>query len=117
MFTNTAQVIHASALTEADLDLDDLDPTKIVSGAPKIRSLSLHDSADLAVGVWQHSAGVSRDIEADEIFVVLSGRATIEITDGPTLEVGPGDVGLLPAGAQTVWTIHESLRKIYVVRP
>ena len=59
----------------------------------------------------------STDVEADEVFVVLSGRATVEVVDGPTLEIGPGDVGLLPAGARTTWTVHETLRKVYVVRP
>ena len=35
--------------------------------------------------------------------------------DGPTLEVGPGDLGVLAAGAETVWTVHETLRKVYFV--
>ena len=117
MFTSTAQVIHAAALSDSDLDVDDLDPAKVVSGAPELRSLALHDSDELAVGIWQHSVGVSRDVEADEIFVVISGSATVEVADGPTLEIGPGDVGLLPAGAETVWTIHETLRKVYIIRP
>ena len=51
------------------------------------------------------------------MFLVLSGRATIEVDGGPVLEVGPGDIGLLPAGASTRWTIHEDLRKVYIVRP
>jgi uncharacterized cupin superfamily protein len=32
------------------------------------------------------------------------------------LDVGPGDIGVLPRGAQTTWTIHEELRKVYVIR-
>ena len=60
---------------------------------------------------------MSTDLELDEVFVVLAGRATIEVEDGPTLEVGPGDVGLYPAGTRTRWTVHETLRKVYVVRP
>jgi hypothetical protein len=117
VFTDVARVVRASALADSELEVDDLDPAKVVSGDPEVRVLPLHDSDDLAVGVWQHSTGVSTDVEADEIFVVLSGRATIEVADGPTLEIGPGDVGLLPAGARTTWTVHETLRKIYVVRP
>ena len=70
----------------------------------------------LAVGIWQHTAGVSTDVEVDEVFVVLAGRATIEVAGGPTLEVGPGDVGVLEAGAETTWTVHEDLRKIYIIR-
>jgi uncharacterized cupin superfamily protein len=52
-------------------------------------------------------------MERDEIFVVLSGRATIETDDGQRVEVGPGDVCLLPEGAKTTWTVHETLRKVY----
>jgi len=117
VFTDVARVVRASALPDSELDLDALDPAQVVDGAPEVRSLSLHEGDGLAVGIWQHSAGVSTDVEADEVFVVLRGRATVEVDGGPTLEVGPGDVGLLPAGARTTWTVHETLRKIYVVRP
>jgi uncharacterized protein len=117
VFTDVARVVRASALVDSELEADPLDPAQVVSGAPEVRVLALHDDDALAVGVWQHSTGVSTDVEADEVFVVLSGRATVEVADGPTLEVGPGDVGLLPAGARTTWTVHETLRKIYVVRP
>jgi uncharacterized cupin superfamily protein len=117
VFTDVARVVRASALADSDLQADALDPAQVVSGDPQVRVLPLHDSDDLAIGVWQHSTGVSTDVEADEVFVVLSGSATVEVADGPILELGPGDVGLLPAGARTTWTIHETLRKIYVVRP
>jgi hypothetical protein len=72
-----------------------------------------HDSV-MEVGVWEHTPGRTTDIEADEVFVVLAGRATIEVSGGPTLELGPGDIGFLASGASTVWTIHETFRKFYV---
>ncbi len=106
-------VVNATAAT---LDLDPLDPTQIVSGGCEVSTLPILDTEQLAVGVWQHTTGVSTDVEVDEIFVVLSGRATIAVKDGPTLEVGPGDVGVLEAGAETTWTVREDLRKIYVIR-
>ena len=117
MFTDVARVVRAAALLDSELYSDDLDPAQVVAGDPEVRSLELHDSDTLAIGVWQHSSGVSTDVEADEIFVVLQGSATIEVVDGPALEVGPGDVGFLPAGARTTWTVHDTLRKIYIVRP
>ena len=117
MFTDVARVVRASQLADSELDDAPLDPAQVVDGAPEVRVLELHDSDDLGIGVWQHGAGASTDVEADEVFVVLSGRATVEVDGGPTLELGPGDVGLLPAGARTTWTVHETLRKIYVVRP
>ena len=116
MFTDQARVVGAAALDDSALELDPLDPAQVVSGDPQVRVLSLHDADDLAIGVWQHGVGVSTDVEADEVFVVLAGSATIEVDDGPVLQVGPGDVGLLPAGARTTWTVHETLRKVYVVR-
>ncbi len=116
-FTSTARVVRAVALADSELEESPLDPSQVVAGEPVVRSLALHDADDLAIGLWQHSVGVSTDVEADEIFVVLAGRATVEVEGGPVLEVGPGDVGLLPAGAVTRWTVHETLRKVYVVRP
>ena len=99
------------------LELEDwpLEPDQIVDGDPQVSGRVLDTSADGKVerGIWQHTAGVSRDTESDELFVVLTGRATIEVEDGPTLEVGPGDVGLLHAGDRTTWTVHEDLRKIF----
>jgi uncharacterized cupin superfamily protein len=117
VFSDVPRVIRAAALPDADLPVAPLDPDQVVSGEPEVRLLEIHDGDDLGIGVWQHGVGVSTDTEVDEVFVVLAGRATIEVEGGPTLEVGPGDVGLYPAGTRTTWTVHEPLRKIYVVRP
>jgi hypothetical protein len=94
-----------------------LEAEQIVAGDPRVSGYVLDTSADGQVerGVWQHTAGVSRDTESDELFVVLTGRATIEVEDGPILEVGPGSVGLLHAGDRTTWRVHETLRKVFQV--
>lgn len=68
----------------------------------------------LACGLWEHSAGVSTDTEVHEVFVVLSGRARIEIDGQEPLHIGPGDVVELAAGARTVWHVDETLRKFWV---
>jgi uncharacterized cupin superfamily protein len=116
-FSDIPRVIHAAALPDTELPESPLDPVKVVSGEPVVRLAEIHDADDLGIGIWQHGVGVSTDVEVDEVFVVLSGRATIEVDGGPTLEVGPGDVGHYPAGTRTTWTVHETLRKVYVVRP
>ena len=94
-----------------------LDPSQTVEGRPEVSERVMWSSADGRChrGVWQHTPGVSTDVEVDEMFVVVSGRATIEVEGGPTLEVGPGDVGILEAGARTRWTVHETLRKVFHV--
>lgn len=92
-----------------------LDPSQVVAGTPTVSELVLSESADGRVvrGIWEMTPGVVTDTEADEVFVVLSGRATIEFSDGTALEVGAGDVAVLAEGAQTRWTVHETLRKVY----
>ncbi|MBM9617216.1 cupin domain-containing protein [Streptomyces zhihengii] len=66
-------------------------------------------------GVWQITPGVVTDTEADELFVVLSGSATIEVEGGTAFTVGPGDMAVLRAGDRTTWTVHETLRKVYAI--
>jgi uncharacterized cupin superfamily protein len=104
--------VHAA---DAELEPSELDPSQIVSGDPRVSELVLSESEDGRVvrGIWQMTPGVVTDTEADEVFVVLSGRATIEFSDGTSLSVGPGDVAVLAEGAQTRWTVHETLRKVY----
>lgn len=69
----------------------------------------------LEVGVWEHSPGRSTDTEADEVFIVLSGRGTVTCDSGGRIDLAPGVVGLLPAGARTVWEVTEPLRKVWIV--
>lgn len=66
------------------------------------------------IGVWEMSVGTARDVEVDEVFVVISGRATVEVLDGPTYDIEAGDVVRLDAGDKTTWVVHETLRKVYV---
>jgi uncharacterized cupin superfamily protein len=105
----------ALSVADAELEPGELDPARIVSGDPRVTELVLAESADGRVlrGIWQMTPGVVTDTEADEMFVVLSGRATVEFSDGTVLAVGPGDVAVLTAGAETTWTVHETLRKVY----
>lgn len=106
---------HSLDPLAAQLEEWPLDPEQVVSGDPRVSGLVLDDRGGVQRGLWQHTPGVSRDVEADELFVVLAGRATIEVAGGPTLDVGPGDVGILRAGDRTLWTVHETLRKVFQV--
>ena len=57
-----------------------------------------------------------RDVEADEVFVVLAGDATVEFEDPalPPIELRPGSIVRLDEGMRTVWTVRETLRKVYI---
>jgi uncharacterized protein len=102
-------------VADLELDVDPLDPEQIVAGTPEVRSRVLHVDDQVERGVWEITPGVVTDEEADELFVVVSGRATVDVEDGPTLEVGAGDAVVLQAGWRTTWTVHETLRKVYQV--
>jgi uncharacterized cupin superfamily protein len=105
-------------LQPADLvvQTEHLPADQVVTGAPAAGAVALDvpELPQVEIGVWEHTAGGSTDVEADEVFVVLSGRATVEIEDGPTLELRPGSLGVLASGARTTWRVHETLRKVYV---
>lgn len=104
MRPNTA--VHA-----ADLNLT-LEPT---DGSARAGAHPLTEFGGLEIGVWEMTPGTMTDVEADEVFVVLSGAATVEFADGTApLALGSGDVVRLAAGAATVWTVTETLRKVYL---
>lgn len=86
-----------------------------IAGDPSTGAATLTEFGGLTVGVWEMSPGTMTDVEADEVFVVLSGAATVDFADGtPTLRLGPGDVVRLAAGARTTWTVTATLRKVYL---
>lgn len=104
-------VVQASRL---ELEYEPVATEQVVSGSPRVGTAVLHDFEGREIGVWEHTVGASTDVEADEVFVVLFGAATVEFNDGRVLTLGPGSVGRLEDGDQTVWTITETLRKVYV---
>ena len=105
-------VVHAAAI---DLDHEPVPADQSVRGEPTTAATAVDEFGGLEVGVWEMTPGVMTDVEADEVFVVISGSATVEFGDGSqTLHIGPGDVVRLAAGAETVWTVSETLRKVYL---
>lgn len=98
------------------LPYEPVEDEKVVSGTPFTRFLDLDESSGRTIGVWEHTPGTSRDVEADEVFVVLAGDARIEFDEPalPPIELRPGSIVRLEAGMRTVWTVRETLRKVYI---
>lgn len=90
-----------------------------LAGTPSTGWVDLARVGGAVVGVWEMTAGAMRDIEADEVFVVLSGRASVELVDDGaitrTIELVPGTLCRLAAGMHTRWHVTETLRKVYIV--
>lgn len=103
-----------NALTVA-LVHEPLPADQVVSGSPTAGSLVLGERDGREVGVWEMTPGVATDVEVDEVFVVLTGSATVEGVEDEPIELGPGSTVTLTAGMRTTWTVRETLRKIYVI--
>ena len=100
--------------TTARLDHEPLAPTTVVDGSPTTGTRALTTVAGAEVGVWEMTAGTATDVEVDEVFVVLSGSATVTVEGGTPLDLRPGVVVRLHAGDRTTWQVHETLRKVYL---
>ena len=105
-------VTDAAALA---IPLDPVPAAQLAEGSPAAGFVELGSIGDIEVGVWEHTPGVSIDVESDEVFVVLSGSATVEFDDPAlaAIELGAGSIVRLRAGMRTTWTVHETLRKVY----
>ncbi|GAB2830967.1 cupin domain-containing protein [Microbacterium insulae] len=89
---------------------------QVREGAPAAGAAELGTVGGVEIGVWEHTPGVSTDVEADEVFIVLAGVATVSFDDPdlPDLDLRPGVVARLSAGMRTTWTVRETLRKVYL---
>ncbi len=110
---------HSITIDVMGLELEPwpLEPEQVIAGSPEVSGRVLDTSTDGRVerGVWEHTPGVSRDTESDELFVVVAGRGTVSVEGGSVLALSPGMMGLLRAGDRTVWTVEETVRKVYQV--
>lgn len=115
----TTEITSGKIVAAATLPLthEPLDPSDVLSGEPTTGSAELGVFGETEVGVWEITPGVSTDVETDEVFIVLKGSATIAFAEGDLsdITVGPGDVVRLDTGMRTTWTVHETLRKIYLM--
>jgi uncharacterized cupin superfamily protein len=111
--------LPAGAVTDAaslEIPLAPVPTAQVVAGAPRTGYVELESADGTELGVWEMTAGAMRDVEADEVFVVLAGTATVEFDDPARepVDLRPGSVVRLAAGMRTVWTVHTPLRKLYL---
>jgi uncharacterized cupin superfamily protein len=106
-------VIHAA---DVSVEHAPVSPEKVVEGAPTVGEVTFGGVAGAEIGVWECTRGTATDIEVDEVSVVISGHARSDFISPalPSIEIGSGDVFRLAQGMKTVWTVTETLRKIYV---
>ncbi|WP_353827801.1 cupin domain-containing protein [Agromyces sp. SYSU T0242] len=116
--------LAAGAVTDAaslPLAHEPVPAEQVVAGSPATGYATLDEPADGGageLGVWEMTPGAMRDVEVDEVFLVISGAATVEFVDPalPAIELRPGSIVRLDAGMSTVWTVTETLRKLFISR-
>jgi uncharacterized cupin superfamily protein len=90
--------------------------TSVTPGQTEV-SLRVWEGQGIRTGIWEVTPGTFSSTREgyDEICQILSGTATITEVDGTTFEIGPGSLFVTPAGWEGSWTVHETLRKMWVV--
>ncbi|OIQ45513.1 MAG: cupin [Roseobacter sp. MedPE-SW] len=71
-----------------------------------------------SIGIWECTPGrfTADRTAAGEYCHIISGRASVTNVDGTnTREIGPGDLLVLPQGWVGEWTIHEHMRKLFII--
>lgn len=103
-----------AALT-APVTLEAVPADDVENGSPVQGFTELGEIGGCEAGIWELRAGTVTDTEVDELFVVLSGSAVIEMIDaGTRVEVKAGDVMRLVGGTRTRWIVEDHIRKIYL---
>ena len=103
-----------TAAARLDLPLEDVPEAQRIAGTPRTGAAKLGDFGGVGLGVWEMTPGTMRDVEIDEVFVVLHGAAVVDFEDGARIVLESGDVVRLHAGQRTVWTVTATLRKVYL---
>jgi uncharacterized cupin superfamily protein len=88
-----------------------------IKGEPRESTAELWVHNGLNVGVWEATPGIfpaSRD-GYDEVFICLSGSATMTGHDGVRYDLSAGSVLFTPAGFTGRWDVTETFRKVYCI--
>ena len=98
---------------------DPFDPDQVIDGDPEAFDLTLSESegGTEVAGFWMCTPGSFSDTEQEESFVVIRGRAEVEMADGTRVALGPGDTHSFRAGEKTIWKVTQPLVKSYWARP
>lgn len=95
---------------------EDTVPRGDVGDEPHVVTVPFAELDGVEVGTWAIDTGTARDVEGDEVFLVLAGIGRLTFADGSSIELQPGVLVRLRAGDETSWEIRSPLRKLYLAR-
>jgi uncharacterized protein len=96
--------------------LGDFEPVVAGNPNPRQRTWEWGYGPDVEVGIWECTPGVmdGTNTDFDEMMCMVSGRVTVQHDLG-TYDIAPGTLWATPRNWASTWTIHETVRKLYVI--
>jgi uncharacterized cupin superfamily protein len=118
--TSMATPAKTAVTTDNPSDYEDFPLPDVIDGKPegKVHWLRTSTEGDgqLLTGMFTaQPSKVNYEFVGDESLHLMEGRVTVEMSDGETVEMKAGDVASFPKGAKSVWTIHEPMKKFFVI--
>lgn len=88
------------------------------SGDPQLRIMKLAPEAQGSLGIWECQPGgwpvINR--QDTEFTYILSGEAVLtDDKTGEQVQIGAGDLVILPKGWTGRWDVKQTVKKIYAV--
>lgn len=111
---------------QADISSETLEPGLLappsaqpLSGDIPVRSRIFFspEGAGILSGIWESDPGTARweFMDRGEVIHVISGSMTVAEDGEPDILLQAGDTAYFPIGWKGIWTVHEPLRKVFVV--
>jgi len=91
----------------------------MIEGQSRTSGRLLHKGADgrSECGLWCCTPGTwACHVTRDEFCHFLEGRCTYTRDDGEVIEITPGTAAFFPEGWKGTCTVHETVRKLYMIR-
>ncbi len=93
-----------------------VDPPGAIPSGGRERTAFTSADATFTCGLWEREPDTwSFERPYDEVALILSGRADIELENGSTVSLGPGAIMATPKGSKGTWRIRETLVKFYAI--
>lgn len=111
--------VVAKSISRIEMKPSPIEPSWIISGAPRARVGAHSEGADGQAGtcVWDCTAGEFRwHFGWDETVFIVEGLVRVTGEDGATTLLQAGDIAFFRAGSQAVWRIDSYVRKVAFCR-
>jgi uncharacterized protein len=112
-----------SQILTAQVDGVELEPADYSSvataGDPKAKMAKLCTSEAgwaSTVGIWTcEPCTIVSEVKIEETILVLGGEVRIELDDGSAVDLGVGDIAVLPRGKVATWTVKTPYKELFML--